>query len=318
MAHSEKHQHRKSNQCKTPRGIVACRLRWCLILGMLGFVSLFLLSCGTATDSDQASYRKPLQIRYGFTVTNTTNQLARDVRLRAFAPMGQTTTHKRVKTIASHPFDELDDGAGNPVLVLRLGELPPYASRVVTIVTDLLVASEPIRTIAENENAFMTAEKYVESDHSAVVDLAHSLKKSDVHATARNVFDWVAGNLKYSGYHKNPRGALQALKQRQGDCTEFMDAFIALCRANGIPARGMGGYLCNRNTVLKPAGYHNWAEFYDGRTWCLADPQNKVFLTGQADYIATHVIRGPAGLYARNAIQYEAAGKGITVQMNIF
>ena len=296
---------------------MAPRIRWCLILVILGFIPLFLLSCGSATDSDKASYQKPLQIRYGFTVTNTTNQLVRDVRLRAFAPMGQTTTHKRIKTIASHSFDELDDGAGNPVLVLQLGDLPPYASRVATIVTDLLVAREPNRVEAKNENAFKTAEKYVESDHPAVIDLAHRLKQGDVHATARNVFDWVAGNLKYSGYHKNPRGALQALKKRQGDCTEFMDVFIALCRANGIPARGLGGYICNRNTVLKPAGYHNWAEFYDGRTWRLADPQNKVFLAGQGDYIATHVIRGPAGLYARNAIQYEAAGQGITVQMNI-
>ena len=47
----------------------------------------------------------------------------------------------------------------------------------------------------------------------------------------------------YVGYIKNDRGALYALKTKEGDCTEFMHLFVALCRANKIPARCIGGYV---------------------------------------------------------------------------
>lgn len=37
---------------------------------------------------------------------------------------------------------------------------------------------------------------------------------------------------------------------------------MALARANGIPARGIAGYVYGGNAVLHPEDNHNWAEFY--------------------------------------------------------
>jgi len=67
-------------------------------------------------------------------------------------------------------------------------------------------------------------------------------------ALARKTFDWVRANLKYVG--GDLRGALWAAEHGQGDCEEYTSLFIALARANGLPARA----------VWVPG--HCYAEFY--------------------------------------------------------
>jgi transglutaminase-like putative cysteine protease len=277
---------------------------------------LILPGCGPSPDTDEAAYTRPLQIRYGFTLTNTTNQLVKKVRLRAFVPLRQTATQKRTRLTTSHPFEELGEGPNNQALLFKLGDMAPYSSRVVTVRAQLLLADTPVPTKPDNQNLFLSAENHIEADHPRIVRLAQTLKQSKAPATARQVHDWVAGNLKYTGYRKNPRGALYALTHRQGDCTEFMHLFVALCRANGIPARGRGGYICEKNSVLKPAGYHNWAEFYDGRSWLLADPQNRVFMQDPATYIAMRSVGVAAGTHSQKFHQYQVAGDGVIVKMN--
>jgi transglutaminase-like putative cysteine protease len=285
-------------------------------LFIFGLTSVINPGCGPSPDTEEAVYKRPLQVRYGFTLTNTTNQLVKKVRLRAFVPLRQTATQKRTKLTTSHPFEELNEGPGNQSLLFKLGDMAPYSSRVVTVRAQLLLADTPVPTKPANLNLFLSAENHIEADHPRIVRLAQTLKQSQAPATARQVFDWVAGNLKYTGYRKNPRGALHALTHRQGDCTEFMHLFVALCRANGIPARGRGGYICEKNSVLKPAGYHNWAEFYDGRTWQLADPQNRVFEQAPADYIAIQTVSGSPGMGSGRSYEYQVEGDGVIVKMN--
>ena len=45
--------------------------------------------------------------------------------------------------------------------------------------------------------------------------------------------------------------ARHALETHAGDCTEYMALFVALCRRSGIPARGLGGYVCEKDKVLR-------------------------------------------------------------------
>lgn len=62
------------------------------------------------------------------------------------------------------------------------------------------------------------------------------------------MYDWVRDNIRYEDMPL--KGALAALKDGNGDCEELSSLFIALCRANKIPAR----------TVWVPG--HCYAEFY--------------------------------------------------------
>jgi len=95
-----------------------------------------------------------------------------------------------------------------------------------------------------------------------------------------------------------------------------MHLFVALCRANKIPARCIGGYVRRENATLKPADYHNWAEFYQDGAWRIADPQRKLFMRNQSHYVAMQVIaessENPMGNYHR----FRFSGNGLKVIMN--
>lgn len=65
----------------------------------------------------------------------------------------------------------------------------------------------------------------------------------------------------------------------QALCQEFTDVFIALSRANNIPARRLTGYAHTENSVLRPLSLvedvlHAWPEYYDSQQqrWIPVDP----------------------------------------------
>jgi transglutaminase-like putative cysteine protease len=146
--------------------------------------------------------------------------------------------------------------------------------------------------------------------------LAKELQGPTARQTVENIYKWVSTNVRYAGYLKDPRGALYALKYREGDCTEYMYLFVALCRANKIPARGIGGYLANSNPVLKPDAYHNWAESYIDGAWRIIDPQKKVFMPEPARYIALHVIGDAPKNPISGPYKFAYRGEGIQIEMN--
>lgn len=264
----------------------------------------------------EPNYSIPKQIRYSFTIQNTTNQLLRNTEFWTYAPVKQTPTQRCVSLETSHPYELILDDLGNQILYFRFDTMPPYATKIITIKADLKLSNTPNQTIVPDLKRFLRAEKYVESDAPELLRLAEKLKDQEPVRTAENIFRWVADHVQYTGYLSNERGALYALRKKQGDCTEFMYLFAALCRANVVPARGIGGYVSVKNTVFKPNDYHNWAEFYQDGAWRIADPQRKVFRQNQWHYIAMRVIGesqdNPMGKYHR----FRFAGDGLKVKMN--
>jgi len=195
-------------------------------------------------------------------------------------------------------------------------EFLPYATRIVTVTADLLISNRANSLPEQDLQTFLVPEKYIEADASEIYGLAKKLKALTPLKTAERIFWWVADNVQYVGYLRNDRGALYALRHRQGDCTEFMYLFAALCRANNIPARCMGGYICKENIILKPANYHNWAEFYIDGEWRISDPQKKVFMKDASNYIAMRLIRESTNNPASQFNRYWFKGEGLNVKMN--
>ena len=261
-------------------------------------------------------YSIPRQIRYSFTLQNTTNQLLRNAEFWTYAPMKQTPTQRCVSIETSHPYELISDELGNQILYFRFDTMPPYSIKIVTIKADLELTNTPNRTIVPDIQRFLRSEKYVESDAPELMRLAEQFKGQEPVKAAENIFRWVADYVQYTGYSPNERGALYALRKKQGDCTDFMYLFVALCRANNIPARGIGGYVCTANSALKPSGYHNWAEFYQDGAWRIADPQKRVFMKNQSHYILMKVI----GKSPKNSIgkfqRFRFEGEGLKVKMN--
>jgi hypothetical protein len=59
--------------------------------------------------------------------------------------------------------------------------------------------------------------------------------KTDAWERVAALYDWTRARVKYQ---EGPlKGALQALKDGTGDCEELTSLFVAMCRANKIPAR---------------------------------------------------------------------------------
>jgi transglutaminase/protease-like cytokinesis protein 3 len=94
-----------------------------------------------------------------------------------------------------------------------------------------------------------------------------------------------------AGYVADDRGALQALIERKGDCTEYAYLAAALARACGIPARMVGGYVTDRNSAPRPEDYHNWAEVHIGGAWRLLDAQKQHWMAPTAQYVAFRFYR---------------------------
>ena len=271
---------------------------------------------GDAARSDGGGYSISRQIQYSFTLQNKSRQVIKQAELWTFAPVKQTASQRCLKLQSNYPYKLLTDDSGNQVLHYTFENLAPYGSRVVTIKTHLLVSAtaNPIPSAPLSRD--LNPQKYIESDHILINRVAQKLQAADASKTIEEVFRWVAGHVRYSGYVGRDRGALFALEHKKGDCTEYANLFVALCRANGIAARPIGGYVCLKSGVLKARDYHNWGEFYKNGTWQLADPQNRVLMRNAADYIAMRIIHGsgddPMGPYNR----FRFKGEGLEVRMN--
>ena len=267
-------------------------------------------------DLSHNKYPIPKRIQYSFTLHNKTNHSLKKAEFWTYAPVKQTSTQLCDSFEASYPYEVITDDLGNQILHFSFDSLSPYATKIITIKADLLLSNLSNPATERDLQRYLLPEKYIEVDNPDLKQFAKTLNASKPKNTAEEIFNWVSENVRYAGYLSNDRGALYALKEKKGDCTEYMYLFTALCRANKIPARGVGGYVCKENTVLKPSGYHNWAEFYEDGVWKIVDPQNKVFVKNQSDYVAMRVISESSANSIANFHRFRFSGDGLQVSMN--
>lgn len=83
------------------------------------------------------------------------------------------------------------------------------------------------------------------------------------------ILEWLrpGRNVKFGGAVTGSRyGVKKVLSQRFGQCWDFADCFVTLCRASGVPCRQVAGWLYG-------VSGHIWAEvLFEGRVWRQVDP----------------------------------------------
>ncbi len=85
----------------------------------------------------------------------------------------------------------------------------------------------------------------------------------------KEILNFVDNNMKPSKAAFKMLGAAKALKQGEGDCTEYTDLFVTLCRQFGLPAKHISGYILTDKGSIG----HSWAEVYSKeRGWIYVDP----------------------------------------------
>ena len=125
----------------------------------------------------------------------------------------------------------------------------------------------PVENLAD-PNVFLRSEKYIEQDSPRIQQVAKTITAPDQIALVNAIYDYVTDNISYL-IQKQELGAVRTLEKRQGACTEYSDFFVALCRAKGIPARVVKGYVSE--PVYLPQ--HAWAEVYLSECgWVPFDP----------------------------------------------
>ena len=265
---------------------------------------------------ENEGYSISRQIRYSFTLQNRSNRAIERAELWTFAPVKLTATQRCLNLQANYPYRLHTDDSGNQVLHFEFDNLAPYASRVIAVKADLMVSGTANPMPYTPEPRDVNPQKFIESDHPTVGRVASRLCTSNKGQTVKNIFGWVTDNLRYSGYDSRDRGALFALENKKGDCTEYAELFVALCRANGIAARPVGGYVCPRSAVLNAHSYHNWGEFRQNGTWQVADPQHHVLTKTSGDYIAMRIIHAEENSLMGLNNRFQFRGKGLKVYMN--
>jgi len=121
-------------------------------------------------------------------------------------------------------------------------------------------------------------DELVQSNASEIVSKAQSITEgaANFHDEVFKIYSYVTSHMHYTS-EVEERGALWALANGTGDCSEYSCLFVALCRAVGIPARldvGFGFRPSEESTVEG----HMWAEYYlQNYGWVQVDPTWNLF-----------------------------------------
>lgn len=162
-------------------------------------------------------------------------------------------------------------------------------------------------------------------------------EEANNYRTPKEIYDFVVQALSYDTSLDQTNharfGAKKALdKPEQALAEEFTDVFVALARANDIPARRVIGYAFSKNNQLRPTNFagdilHVWPEYYDSKLnhWVPVDP-TWGNTTGGVDYFdqfdLNHVVFAingnssslpyPAGTYKSSGVESQDIEIGLS------
>jgi Transglutaminase-like superfamily len=232
------------------------------------------------------------QLRFSLTLSNPRAKTLYDQIMWMYMPVMRSSAQdsSAVETNATHVISS--DELGHSIIKIIVPELAPLAQRIFSITARVLLHSVPRPIDLVDTQSWLQAEPHTEVSDTRIQAQATQLKGPTPSQTARNIYDWVAGNIAYAGFIADDLGAIYALTERKGDCTEYAFLVVALARANQIPARMVGGYVTDRDTTPRGDEYHNWAELYFDGAWRIVDAQKKNWLLPSDQYIAFRYYRG--------------------------
>ncbi|MBR5243876.1 MAG: hypothetical protein IKW13_06550 [Thermoguttaceae bacterium] len=192
------------------------------------------------------------------------------------APVPTDFPEQKVRTLEENfpraarvDYRDLKEG-GARQMVFRMRELKPGQRVEATVLFEvtrrpLLPPSQPEiyqfpKTVPRDLRRYLKAGDYIESTSKTVRKLASDIIEQVEEANPKAtdwekidaLFEYVRKEISYkeAQIEKPMRGALAALRTRDGDCEDMSALFIAMCRSLDVPAR-----------LVRVPG-HCWAEFY--------------------------------------------------------
>ncbi len=178
-------------------------------------------------------------------------------------------------SIAPEPSEKSAAAFGDATLY-KLQKLPTRAgvpvARVQGIVTSTTFGTTSLAD-PDSREALLRANQFWPADSPAMAKLSSQITsgaKTDQQKVDA-LLAWFADeqNIRFAGETGSRYGVLKVLQQKHGHCWDFSDLFVTLCRASGIPARQVLGWL-------HLGEGHVWAEVLIDDRWRQFDPTTGV------------------------------------------
>jgi hypothetical protein len=122
---------------------------------------------------------------------------------------------------------------------------------------DLIATEEPPSPLRK----FLLPSPYIDSKHERIESLAREIvaEHDKPWDQVSAIYDWVRNNVRYK-FDTQIKDSVQAIEDGEGDCEELTSVFIALCRANNIPARAVWvpGHCYPEFYLLDTKGNGHW------------------------------------------------------------
>lgn len=242
------------------------------------FALAFLLTLtarGQADDRDKlaASARYTATWTYDVTARANTERFRFTLTLPRTIPNRQTV---HAINFTPQPTRREFDG-GNEYAIWDIRNPQPSSQIVVKADVEVFRADLPTLTAKAKANGvgpqpksfdrWLGHEKFIECDAESVQAAAARIVGETDLSLVRGIHEFVLRRLKSGTFNGDDRGAVWALENRTGDCSEFSDLFVAMCRARKIPAFVVEGFV---TTTVKEndTPKHSWVEAYiDGVGW---------------------------------------------------
>ena len=181
---------------------------------------------------------------------------------------------------------------------------------------------EDLRIERINTRLWLKHERFIETDSASIQAAADAIEGDTREDRVQNTLRFLSQSLRYSGYREESLGASGGLEAGTGDCSEFSDLFVALCRAQEIPARTCDGILV---ATLRPGDTprHKWAEVYfEDFGWVPVDPlrasrQSQSFRRMPNDCLFLSHLRNDASLNDYEIAFYRYVGDPIEFENEV-
>jgi len=191
------------------------------------------------------------------------------------------------------------DESGNPRYNFAVGPIAPGEQTTLTINFLIKIKLSPdyygsniaqLDEIPSNLLHYTIADEYWEIDDPIIINLSLNLTedKTSVLNKVTAIYDFVIDNIEYdydklekkdSGELIGRYGAVETYTLGRGVCGDFTDLFVSLCRASGIPASYVSGFIYHGDGPFPSEKYgHAWADVYIPEYgWLQVDPTWKLF-----------------------------------------
>lgn len=213
------------------------------------------------------------------------------------------------KRFDPEPKQVITDEEGNLIATFKM---PSHQNGVITV--EGYAQVQKLESQASKANAGMLSDiniqemvKYLnpaefwEVDHPEIQGKATDLKseKNNIYEIVESNYSHIVETIDYSEIKRfginNRQGALKTLRGGAAVCMEYSDLFLALSRAQGIPARAAFGYGYDARIGEEQQDAHQWVQVYlpGLNQWLSVDvtwgESGPALIGGDLNHFYTHV-----------------------------